>query len=140
MWEHFGFPVDYNKDGVRVEDRTRTVCRRCSTAVRYANGNTSQDHPDLPITGARQKTTAVQQLIPSVFKKPIDMKAEMFLAMLRPYAIVDSRTQMLWVIVQSLPGRSHISRKNNHQSQMSPRIMCVYGCDCFSQFCGSHTP
>ena len=42
VWEHFGFPLDYNNDGVRVVDRTRTVCRRCSTAVRYANGNTRQ--------------------------------------------------------------------------------------------------
>ena len=37
VWEHFRFPVDYNNDGVRVVDRTRTVCRRCLTAVRYAN-------------------------------------------------------------------------------------------------------
>ena len=41
VWEHFGFPVQHNSDGERVVDRTKTVCRRCFTEVRYVAGNTS---------------------------------------------------------------------------------------------------
>ena len=35
VWEHFDFPVQYNGDGTRVEDRRQTVCRRCFTVCRW---------------------------------------------------------------------------------------------------------
>lgn len=62
VWEHFGFPVQHNSDGERVVDRTKTVCRRCFTEVRYVAGNTfnmlthiRRHHPDMSITGTRKK-------------------------------------------------------------------------------------
>ena len=56
VWLHFGFTVEYNSDGTRVEDRTKTVCRRCFIEVRYVAGSTSdmlthirQHHPNISV-------------------------------------------------------------------------------------------
>lgn len=66
VWEHFGFPVEYNSDGAQVVDRAKTVCRRCFTSVRYVAGNTSdmlthvrRHHTDMPVTGVRKKKNPV---------------------------------------------------------------------------------
>lgn len=57
-----------------------SIVRQLCCAV---SGNTSNmlmqikwHHPVAPITGARQKKTGVQQLIPAVFKKPLNVKAD----------------------------------------------------------------
>lgn len=80
VWDNFGFPVTYNGDGERVVDKTRTVCRRCSTGVNYSSGNTSnmlthikRHHPDIPVTGTRRKKT-VQLRLPNVLglDQPLD--------------------------------------------------------------------
>ena len=83
VWENFGFPVQYSNDGKRVVDRTKTVCRRCSTEVGYVAGNTSnmlthmrRHHPDVSVTGARKKTSTVQQLIPGAFNQTLSNKTD----------------------------------------------------------------
>jgi predicted porin len=43
VWENFGFQVNYH-NGERRVDKSKAVCRHCSTAIVYANGNTSNMH------------------------------------------------------------------------------------------------
>ena len=83
VWEKFGFPVQYSNDGKRVVDRTKTVCWRCSAEVGYVAGNTSnmlthmrRHHPDVSVTGARKKTSTVQQLIPGAFNQTLSNKTD----------------------------------------------------------------
>ena len=78
VWENFGFPVQHSSDGKRVVDRTKAVCRRCFAEVGYVTGNTSNmlthrrpHHPDVSVTGARKKTSTVQQLIPGAFNQTL---------------------------------------------------------------------
>ncbi|KAK0146118.1 hypothetical protein N1851_014613 [Merluccius polli] len=66
VWEHFGFAVDYNDEGQKTVDKTKSVCKRCLTRVPYANGNTSnmgmhlrRKHPDVSLSQSR---TAAQDL------------------------------------------------------------------------------
>ena len=66
VWEHFGFLVQYTGDGTRVEDRTKAVCWRCFTKVRYVAGNASN----------MLTHSLVQQLIPAAFKSPLDINTD----------------------------------------------------------------
>jgi len=77
VWEHFGFAVTYKDDGQRQVDRTKAVCRHCSTKIGYAAGNTSnlhthlkRHHPNVNITGTKRKMTEVQTQLPLAFKPP----------------------------------------------------------------------
>ena len=62
VWEHFGFPVNYNGDCQQVVDKISTICRLCSLPIDYSSGNTSnmtthlrRHHPKVPIGGTTQK-------------------------------------------------------------------------------------
>jgi len=71
VWEHFGLAVTYKDDGQRQVDRTKAVCRHCSTNIGYAAGNTSnlhtylkRHHPNVNITSTKRKISEVQTQLP----------------------------------------------------------------------------
>ena len=78
VWENVGFPATYSSTGERVVDKKRTVCRRCSAAVGYVSGNTSNMLTHInAITQMCQsmehdKKKSVQLLLPTVLHQPLD--------------------------------------------------------------------
>lgn len=135
VWEHYGFPVNYSSRGERQVDRTKTICRHCSTEIGYAAGNTSnmtthlkRHHPNVDITGTRKKQSAkaVQMQIPMAFKQPLPANSDrakgitnaigVFIATdLRPYSVVENPgfKHMLNVIEPryQVPSRPHFSQQ-----------------------------
>ena len=82
VWEHFDFPVKYNDEGKRLEDKTVTACRHCGTRKPHDSGNTSsmdtqlkRHHPGVSLTGVKTKA-AQQQLIIAAFKQPLVAKSD----------------------------------------------------------------
>ena len=39
VWDHFAFRVTYDDGGMKVVDKSATVCKHCATRVVYANSN-----------------------------------------------------------------------------------------------------
>ena len=88
VWENFGFQVNYH-NGERRVDKSKAVCRHCSTAIVYANGNTSnmhkifapgtiltwQHHPGVTVTAAKWKKVVqtVQTQLPTLFNQPLHL-------------------------------------------------------------------
>ena len=132
VWEHFGFPVSY-KLGQREVDKTKAVCRHCSSVIRYVFGNTSnmlthlkRHHPHVHIATTLRKTSVVQTNLPTEFKQPIPGESDrakaitnaigVFIAAdLRPYSVVENVgfKHMIKVIEPryQLPSRPHFSQK-----------------------------
>ena len=132
VWEHFGFPVNYDDEGKRSVDKTATVCRHCGTRKPYDSGNTSsmfthlkRHHPGVSLVG--EKTKAGQQpLITSAFKHPLPAQSDrakaitnaigVFIATdMRPYSVVQNEgfKNMLKVLEPryEIPSRTHFSEK-----------------------------
>uniref|UniRef100_A0A8C4N752 Zinc finger BED domain-containing protein 1-like n=1 Tax=Eptatretus burgeri TaxID=7764 RepID=A0A8C4N752_EPTBU len=64
VWKHFGFPVVYENE-VRKVNKSKTVCKHCSTSVTYPSGNTTnmithlkRHHPQHPIVTATDKRSS----------------------------------------------------------------------------------
>lgn len=132
VWEHFAFPVKYNQ-GQRVVDKTKAVCRHCSSEIGYVSGNTSnllthlkRHHPHVNITATRRKMSLVQTQLPTAFKQPLPGESDrakaitnavgVFIAAdLRPYSVVENAgfKHMIKVIEPryQLPSRPHFSQK-----------------------------
>ena len=41
VWDHFAFRVIYDNGGMKVVDKSATVCKHCATHVVYTNSNTT---------------------------------------------------------------------------------------------------
>ena len=82
VWENFGFLVHF-ENGERKVDKSKAVCRHCSKAIGYADGNTSnmhthlkRHHPGVTITVAARKKRAVQTQLPTLFQQPLSGTSE----------------------------------------------------------------
>ena len=62
VWDHFAFRVTYDDSGMKVVDKSVTVCKHCATRVVYANSNATnmsahlrEHHPSETTGSARRK-------------------------------------------------------------------------------------
>ena len=134
VWEHFGFRVHYNENGIRVVDKTAMVCRQCGTRMPYDHGKTSsmashvrRHHPVVSgVTGGKRKD-AQQMLLPDAFKqcffpassnwaKAITKSIGLFIAAdIRPYSVAENKgfKNMIKVLEPryEIPSRTHFTTK-----------------------------
>ena len=131
VWGHFGFPVDYNDEGAKTVDKSKTICKHCSVIVPYEHGNTtnmrahlSRHHPDVSLSQTATKVTKTQGSIESAFQKPYSTTSERHKSIthalglciakdMRPYSLVDGAgfDNLLAVMDPRYipPSRTHLS-------------------------------
>ena len=133
VWHHFGFPVSRNKNGERVTDKSKTICKYCKKTMTYITANTTnmmqrlqRNHGEkLRPLPARRKLLQGQTSLDSAFAPPLPQSSTraqeitrcigVFIAKdMRPFSVVDNEGFRLLLNTleprYSIPSRPHFSR------------------------------
>ncbi|XP_056120602.1 E3 SUMO-protein ligase ZBED1-like [Rhinichthys klamathensis goyatoka] len=133
VWQYFGFLIKKDKDGNRVTDKTKTVCKLCHAVIPYTTSNTSNMNHHLQrhhknVKTAPEKTclpkgklTMKQALTPTLppssprAKQITRLIGEFIADYMAPFNMVENRKfiQMFNVLEPKfkMPCRGHFSEK-----------------------------
>lgn len=83
VWQYFGFLIKKDKDGNRVTDKTKTVCKLCYAVTPYATSNTTNMNHHLQRHHKNVKTAPEKTSLP---KGQLTMKQALTLPLSSPRA------------------------------------------------------
>ncbi|XP_039503629.1 E3 SUMO-protein ligase ZBED1-like [Pimephales promelas] len=98
VWQYFGFLIKIDKDGNRVTDKTKTVCKLCNAVIPYTTSNTSNMNHHLQRHHKNVKTAPEKTNLP---KGQLTMKQALTPTL--PPSMLEPKFKM--------PCRGHFSEK-----------------------------